>query len=151
VAVYGGMLAQGVVYLLAKAGLTASGQSAGILAVLVFGAGTDYALLLIARDREELRRHEDKHEAMTLAMHRAGPAVLASGATVTIGLLCLLVAELNSTSGLGPVGAAVIVCALAATTSCFPPGAAARRVLVDGAALQRRLACTAGLQVDPDS
>jgi RND superfamily putative drug exporter len=114
------MLSQGVVYLLAKAGLTVSGQSAGILAVLVFGAGTDYALLLVARYREELHRHEDKHEAMALALHRAGPAVLASGATVTIGLLCLLVAELNSTRGLGPVGAAGIVCALAAMTTLLP-------------------------------
>jgi RND superfamily putative drug exporter len=114
------MLSQGVVYLLAKAGLTVSGQSAGILAVLVFGAGTDYALLIIARYREELHRHEDKHEAMALALRRAGPAVLASGATVTVGLLCLLVAELNSTSGLGPVGAAGVLCALAAMTTLLP-------------------------------
>ncbi|WP_329242619.1 MMPL family transporter [Actinoallomurus sp. NBC_01490] len=113
-------LSQGVVYLLARAGLTVSGQSTGILAVLVFGAGTDYALLIIARYREELHRHEDKHEAMRLALRRAGPAVLASGATVTIGLLCLLAAELNSTSGLGPVGAAGIVCALAAMTTLLP-------------------------------
>ncbi|GLY74336.1 MMPL family transporter [Actinoallomurus iriomotensis] len=113
-------LSQGVVYLLARAGLTVSGQSTGILAVLVFGAGTDYALLIIARYREELHRHEDKHEAMRLALRRAGPAVLASGATVTVGLLCLLVAELNSTSGLGPVGAAGIVCALGAMTTLLP-------------------------------
>ncbi len=114
------ILAQGLVYLLARAGLTVSGQSAGILAVLVFGAGTDYALLLIARYREELHRHEDKHEAMELALKRAGPAILASGATVVIGLLCLLVAELNSTSGLGPVGAAGILCSLAAMTTLLP-------------------------------
>jgi len=113
-------LSQGVVYLLARAGLTVSGQSTGILAVLVFGAGTDYALLIIARYREELHRHQDKHEAMAVALRRAGPAVLASGATVTIGLLCLLIAELNSTSGLGPVGAAGIVCALAAMTTLLP-------------------------------
>jgi RND superfamily putative drug exporter len=113
-------LSQGVVYLLAKAGLTVSGQSTGILAVLVFGAGTDYALLIIARYREELHRHQDKHEAMELALRRAGPAVLASGATVTIGLLCLLIAELNSTKGIGPVGAAGIVCALAAMTTLLP-------------------------------
>src|SRR5262249_5571672 len=75
---------------------------------------------IIARYREELHRHEDKHEAMALALRRAGPAVLASGATVTIGLLCLLIAELNSTSGLGPVAAAGIVCALAAMTTLLP-------------------------------
>src|SRR5437016_2287283 len=66
--------AQGLIYLLAAhAGLTVNGQSAGILDVLVFGAGTDYALLLTARYREELRRHEDRHVAMAVALRRAGP------------------------------------------------------------------------------
>ena len=70
-----------MIYLLAKyAGLTVNGQSQGILTVLVFGAGTDYALLLVARYREELRRHEDRHEAMAFALHRAGPAIIASAA-----------------------------------------------------------------------
>ena len=105
--------AQGVVYLLAKyADLTVNGQSAGILSVLVLGAGVDYALLLVARYREELHNYEDRHEAMAHALHRAAPAVLASGATVIIGLLCLSFAQMNSTSSLGPVGAAGIACAL---------------------------------------
>ena len=56
--------ARGFGYLIAEAGVTVNGQSGGILPVLVFGAGTDYALLLVSRYREELRRHEDKHEAM---------------------------------------------------------------------------------------
>ena len=67
--------------------LTVNAQSAGILTVLVFGAGTDYALLLVARYREELRRHDDRHEAMAVALHRAGPAIIASGATVVVGML----------------------------------------------------------------
>ena len=68
------IVAQAVVYFLAtKADLTVNAQSAGILTVLVFGAGTDYALLLVARYREELRRHEDRHEAMAFAMHRSRP------------------------------------------------------------------------------
>jgi len=68
--------AEALIYLLAAhAGLTVNAQSAGILYVLVFGAGTDYALLLTARYREELRRHEDRHEAMALAIRRAGPAI----------------------------------------------------------------------------
>ncbi|MCL3818183.1 MMPL family transporter [Aeromicrobium wangtongii] len=105
--------AQGLVYLLAKhADLTVNAQSAGILSVLVLGAGVDYALLLVARYREELHRYEDRHEAMAHALHRAAPAVLASGATVIIGLLCLLFAQMNSTSSLGPVGAVGIACAL---------------------------------------
>jgi putative drug exporter of the RND superfamily len=98
------MIAGGVVYLLAKyADLTVNGQSQSILGILVIGAGTDYALLLVARYREELRRHEDRHEAMAFALHRAAPAILASAATVVVGMLCLSFADLNSTAGLGPV------------------------------------------------
>jgi putative drug exporter of the RND superfamily len=112
---------QGVIYLLAKhAGLVVNAQSAGILTVLVFGAGTDYALLLVARYREELRRHEDRHEAMANALYRAGPAILASAATVVAGMLCLLVAELNSTRGLGPVNALGIAVGLAAMLTLLP-------------------------------
>jgi len=99
-------VAQAVIYLLAKnAGLTVNGQSAGILTVLVFGAGTDYALLLVARYREELHRHEDRHDAMAVALHRAAPAIIASALTVILGMLCLVVADMNSTAGLGPVAA----------------------------------------------
>ncbi|MGW2230690.1 MMPL family transporter [Streptomyces formicae] len=113
--------AQALIYLLAvHADLTVNGQSAGILTVLVFGAGTDYALLLVARYREELRCHEDRHEAMALALHRAGPAVLASGATVVLSMLVLLAAEMNSTRGLGPVAAIGVAVGLLAMLSLFP-------------------------------
>ncbi|MFT4263862.1 MAG: MMPL family transporter [Nocardioides sp.] len=94
----------GVIYLLAKyAGLTVNDQSEYILGILVIGAGTDYALLLTARYREELRNHQDRHEAMAFALHRAAPAIIASAATVVIGLMCLGLAQLNSTASLGPV------------------------------------------------
>ncbi|MDX6291840.1 MAG: putative drug exporter of the superfamily [Kribbellaceae bacterium] len=113
--------AQAVIYLLAtKADLTVNAQSAGILTVLVFGAGTDYALLLVARYREELRRHEDKHEAMAFALQRSGPAIFASGSTVVAGMLCLLFASMNSTRGLGPVTAIGIVVALLAMLTLLP-------------------------------
>ncbi len=96
--------AQAVIYLLAAhAGLTVNAQSAGILYVLVFGASTDYALLIVARYREELRRHDRRHPAMAEALRRAGPAIIASGSTVIAALLILLAAELQSTKGLGPV------------------------------------------------
>ena len=112
---------QAVIYLLARnAGLTVNAQSAGILSVLVFGAGTDYALLLTARYREELRRHADRHDAMALALRRAGPAIIASGATVIVALLALVVAELNSTSGLGPVLAIGVGVALLAMLTLLP-------------------------------
>jgi len=113
--------ASALVYLLAEyADLTVNGQSAGVLPVLVFGAGTDYALLLIARYREELRRHESKYTAMARALRQAGPAILASGGTVIIGLLCLLAATLNSNRSLGPVGAAGIFTALVAMLTLLP-------------------------------
>jgi RND superfamily putative drug exporter len=114
-------VAQAVLYLLAKDGhLTVNGQTQGILTVLVFGAGTDYALLLVARYREELRRHEDRHEAMAFALHRAGPAIFASGATVIVGMLCLVVAEMNSTAGMGPGLAIGIAVGLLAMLTLLP-------------------------------
>jgi putative drug exporter of the RND superfamily len=113
--------AQAVIYLLARdAGLTVNGQSAFILTVLVFGAGTDYALLLTARYREELRRHADRHQAMRVALGRAAPAVVASAATVILSLLTLLVAELNSTKSLGPVMAIGIAVGLCAMITLLP-------------------------------
>lgn len=105
--------AEGSVYLAAKAfDLTVNGQSSGILSVLVLGASIDYALLLVSRYREELRNVESRHEAMSIALHRAAPAIVASGGTVVVGLLCLLLAQMNSTAGLGPVGAIGILAAL---------------------------------------
>ncbi|MEV0426827.1 MMPL family transporter [Micromonospora sp. NPDC050495] len=114
-------LAGAVVYLLAKhAGLAVDFQSQTILTVLVFGVGVDYALLLIARYREELRRHADRHRAMAAALRRSYGAVCASAATVAIGLLCLLAADLPATRGLGPVGAVGIGAALLAMTTLLP-------------------------------
>jgi RND superfamily putative drug exporter len=114
-------VSEAFIYLLAKhAGLTVNGQSQGILTILVFGASTDYALLLIARYREELRSCEDRHQAMARALRRAGPAIIASAATVVIGLLCLEFAEMNSTKGLGPVAAVGIVVGLIAMITLLP-------------------------------
>jgi putative drug exporter of the RND superfamily len=113
-------VAEAVIYVLTRHGLTVNGQSAGILVVLVLGAGTDYALLLIARYREELRRHEDRHEAMAVALRRAGPAIMASAATVIAGMLCLMVADSADISGLGPVAAIGIAVGLSAMITLLP-------------------------------
>ena len=114
-------VAQAVIYLLTQhANLTVNGQSEGILVVLVIGASTDYALLLIARYREELRRHADRHAAMAVALRRAGPAIIASGLTVVAGMLCLLAAESNDISGLGPVAAIGIAVGLVAMITLLP-------------------------------
>jgi putative drug exporter of the RND superfamily len=115
------MTSEALIYFLAKdAGLTVNGQSQGILTVLVVGAGTDYALLLVARYREELRRHEDRHEAMAFALHRASPAIIASAATVAVGMLCLTLAEMNSTAGLGPVLAIGVAVTLVVMVTLLP-------------------------------
>jgi putative drug exporter of the RND superfamily len=115
------IVSEAVIYLLVQhANLTVNGQSGGILVVLVIGASTDYALLLVARYREELRRHSDRHQAMAIALHRAGPAIIASGLTVVTGMLCLLAAESNDISGLGPVAAIGVAVGLIAMITLLP-------------------------------
>ncbi|KND30581.1 MMPL family transporter [Streptomyces acidiscabies] len=101
-------------------GTTVTGQSSGVMTILVFGAGTDYALLLVSRYREELRRIERPYEAMIAALRGCGPAVLASSGTVAAGLLCLLAADLNSSKGMGPLGALGVLCALIAMMTLLP-------------------------------
>jgi RND superfamily putative drug exporter len=95
-------------------GFTPDASVTGILAVLVFGAGTNYALLLIARYREELLTHEDRREAMRIALRGAGPAILASGSTVAVALALLLLAEIEGRQVLGLVSAVGIVVAMIA-------------------------------------
>jgi len=113
--------AEAVIYLLAAhAGLTVNAQSVGILDVLVFGASTDYALLIVARYREELRRHDRRHPAMAEALRRAGPAIIASGSTVIVALLTLSAAELNATKGLGPVLAIGVAVGMVAMLTLLP-------------------------------
>ena len=93
-------------YGLTEAGVTVNGQSSSILSVLVLGAGTDYALLLVARYREELRRHEDKHEAIAHRAAPRGPGDRRLGRDRrSLALLCLSLAKVNGTAGLGPIGA----------------------------------------------
>ena len=107
-------------YGLTELGVTVNGQSSSILSVLVLGAGTDYALLLVSRYREELRKHEDKHEAVALAMRTAGPAIFASGCTVIAALLCLSIAQVEGTAGLGPIGAMGIAVAMITMLTLLP-------------------------------
>ncbi len=113
-------LAQALVYLYAESGATVSNNGTSILVVLMFGVGTDYCLLLVARYREELARHEDKHDAMARAVERAGPAILASGLTVALAMLVLLVAETGSIHTLGPVAAIGVLSALLAGLTLLP-------------------------------
>ncbi|MDL5201496.1 MMPL family transporter [Streptomyces sp. ALI-76-A] len=114
-------LSMGVAYGLHQGfGTSVSGQSSGIMTILVFGAGTDYALLLVARYREELRRFERPYDAMAAALRGCGPAVLASSGTVAAGLLCLLAADLNSSRGMGPLGTVGVLCALLAMLTLLP-------------------------------
>jgi RND superfamily putative drug exporter len=110
-----------VVYQLAKHGLlTLTGQSQGILSVLVLGAGTDYALLLISRYREELHNYDSRVDAMMRAWRGAAPPIAASAATVILGLLCLTFGELNSDRSLGPVCAIGIACTVIVMLTFLP-------------------------------
>ncbi|MHC3816572.1 MMPL family transporter [Streptomyces sp. DT9] len=100
--------------------ITVTGQSSAVMTILVFGAGTDYALLLVSRYREELTRHARPQEAMAAALRGCGPAVVASSATVAAGLLCLLAADLTSSRGMGPIAAVGVLCALLAMLTLLP-------------------------------
>jgi RND superfamily putative drug exporter len=114
------IMARGFGYGISELGVTVNGQSSSILSVLVIGAGTDYALLLVARYREELHRTQDKHVAMAVAARRAGPAIFASGLTVMAALFALTLAEVNGTAGLGPIGAMGIGVALLVMLTFLP-------------------------------
>jgi putative drug exporter of the RND superfamily len=118
--VFAEMLARSVGYGLSELGVTINGQSSAIMSIMVLGAGTDYALLIVARYREELHHSEDRHEAMRAAMTSAGPAVFASAATVIAALLCLSIAKVNGTSGMGPIVAMGVACAALSMLSLLP-------------------------------
>ncbi len=115
-------LACAVVYVLADAGvLRVDGQVQGILSILVIGAATDYALLLAARYREELAAPgADRFAAMNRALRRSFEPIVASAATVALGLLALLVSDLANNRALGPVGAIGIVCAVLSALTFLP-------------------------------
>jgi RND superfamily putative drug exporter len=114
------LLSRSIGYGISELGVTINGQSSSIMSVLVLGAGTDYALLLVARYREELHRTADRHEAMRTALASAGPAIFASAATVIAALLCLTIAKVNGTAGLGPIAAIGIACAALSMLTLLP-------------------------------
>lgn len=110
-----------VVWHLAKAGSIAlNGQVQGILFILVIGAATDYSLLYVSRYREALRDNEKRWDATLKALRGAFAPIIASGGTVILGLLCLLLSDLNSNKALGPVGAIGIAFALIAALTMLP-------------------------------
>ncbi|MFM7623589.1 MAG: MMPL family transporter, partial [Actinomycetota bacterium] len=110
-----------IVYYLAKADvIDLNGQTVGILDVLVLGAATDYALLLISRYREELHHHQSRFDAMKKALRGVVEPILASGSTVIAGLMVLLLSDLSSNRGLGPVGSIGIASAMLAALTLLP-------------------------------
>lgn len=110
-----------LVFYLAKAGIiTLNGQVQGILFILVIGAATDYALLFIARYREELTRYEKPYQALIASWKRSLEPILAAGGTVIAGLLCLLLSDLTSNKALGPVGAIGVALAIVASLTLLP-------------------------------
>jgi RND superfamily putative drug exporter len=114
-------IAAAAVYGLVEAGVfEVNGQTTSLLIVLMFGAGTDYCLLIVARYREELRRFEDKHEAMAHAAERTGPPILSAGGTVVVAMLVLILADLKSTQTMGPVLALGVAIMLLAGLTLLP-------------------------------
>ena len=114
------VVASGVIKVLADSGMQVTSISTSLLLVLMFGAGTDYCLLLTSRYVEELHTHEDKHDALKLAVPRAAPAIMASAGTVIAAMLVLIVAELASTRTVGPVNAIGIFIVMAASLTLLP-------------------------------
>src|SRR5690606_15757703 len=106
-------IAAAAAYTLIEAGaFQVAGQTTTLLVVLMFGAGTDYCLLIVSRYREELRRTADVHEAMARATERTAPAILSAGGTVVAAMLVLTLADMQSTADMGPVlalGVAIMV------------------------------------------
>lgn len=102
-------------------GMSPDGSTSGITSVLVFGAGTNYALLLISRYREELGRNENHHDALDTAVRRAGPAIIASNATVVLALLTLVFASSPSVRSLGVQAAAGLIVAAVFVLLVLPP------------------------------
>ncbi|NBN91126.1 MAG: MMPL family transporter [Actinobacteria bacterium] len=114
-------IATTVVYYLAKENIIdLNGQTQGILDVLVLGAATDYALLLIARYREELHHHHSRFDAMKIALRGVIEPIIASGSTVIAGLMVLLLSDLSSNRGLGPVGSIGIASSMLAVLTLLP-------------------------------
>jgi RND superfamily putative drug exporter len=110
-----------VIWHLANAGvLLLSGQTQGILFILVIGAATDYSLLMVARYREELRAVPDRGAALIRAIRGTAEPILASGGTVIAALLCLLLSDLRSNSTLGPVAAIGIAFAMLSALTLLP-------------------------------
>lgn len=125
VIILGSVLALGVacavVYVLADHDVVrVDGQVQGILSILVIGAATDYALLLTARCREELARGTERFTAARAALRRSWAAIVASAATVALGLLALLLSDLTNNRALGPVGAIGIACAVLTSLTFLP-------------------------------
>ncbi|MGC8474191.1 MAG: MMPL family transporter, partial [Candidatus Dormibacteria bacterium] len=114
------LLGQAAVYLLARSGFVVNGMTVGILTVLMFGAGTDYSLLLVARYREELRSEARPSTAMATALRRVAPTLAVSAATVVLSLLVLLAAQERDIRALGPVGAIGIAAVLLGTLTLLP-------------------------------
>ncbi len=102
-------------------GLSFDGATSGITSVLVFGAGTNYALLLISRYRQELRSHADHRDALCRAVRRAGPTIVASNATVVLALATLILAVTPSTRSVGVLAACGLLVAALSVLLAMPP------------------------------
>ena len=100
--------------------LPISGQTTGIMTVVLFGTGTDYILFVSARFREELTKNDDRHEAMRRTMRGVGGAVASAGATILVACAALGLATLRSYQALGPVIALAVALMMLAALTLIP-------------------------------
>ena len=115
------VIAQGLVATLAaNAGLVLNSQVVALMSVLMFGAGTDFTLFIVARYREELRQQPDRWRAMQVALRRVGPAIASSAGTTIAAMLALLLATFGSFQTMGPVLALAIFLMLLSGLSLIP-------------------------------
>jgi RND superfamily putative drug exporter len=113
-------VATGVITIFAESGMQVTSIAISLLAVLMFGAGTDYCLLLVSRYSEELRTHDDHHSALRLAVPRTAPAIIASAGTTILAMIVLIVAELASIRAVGPVNAIGLAIVMLASITLLP-------------------------------
>ncbi|MDQ3935571.1 MAG: MMPL family transporter [Actinomycetota bacterium] len=113
-------VAQALIYAYMQTGAVVNSNATFIVVVLMFGVGTDYCLLLVSRYREELRRIEGKRDAMGRALRRTGPVIVASGLTVALTMLTMLVADTGSIEALGPVAAIGVGSVLVTSLTLLP-------------------------------
>ncbi|WP_155922151.1 MMPL family transporter [Bacillus sp. EB01] len=109
-----------VLGLMGMVGLEIGNQTLSIMSILLFAAVIDYSLFVFSRYREELKQHEDKFEAMSLAMRETGMPVFFSGGTVLAAMLVLFFAQFGDYRNFAPTFATAMAIIMIASVTLVP-------------------------------